>query len=310
VRTGLGDEADFAGSFAITLKPGQAYELCVFEEDHGPLTTDPIRRACLTVHCLWKRPEERNLITDHNEAVGGTWYARQTHTNVPTSIVAIGVSRTPPVVDADGIPHLKSPEGAPTSALTTTQNHFVELNPLRPGNHYFFLVLVTDSFGNWDFEEAELTTHRRKLSVGFPTIHIFNDGDPGTYGEGEFWFRVYFGTPPQPQIIEEFHLPTQDVDDWGETDRPYSIGIAHVGGFEVVKPGEENVWVGSRGIEHDGVFENDEQAWSLDTMLPIPAGRFVETVTNSTFFMDCPTATVGDDFHFGVDVKWSVDYAP
>ena len=43
VRTGLGDEADFAGSFAITLKPGQAYELCVFEEDHGPLTTDPIR---------------------------------------------------------------------------------------------------------------------------------------------------------------------------------------------------------------------------------------------------------------------------
>jgi len=26
--------------------------------------------------------------------------------------------------------------------------------------------------------------------------------------------------------------------------------------------------------------------------------------------MDCPVSTADDDFHYGVDVKWSVSYLP
>ena len=263
-----------------------------------------------TVHCIWKRPEERNLITDHNEAVGGTWYARQTHTNVATSIVEIGVSRTRPFFDADGIPHLKSPEGAPTSPLTTTQNHFVELNPLRPGNHYFFLVLVTDTFGNWDFEEAELTDAPAKAHRRLSHDAHLQRRRSGSVRRGRVLVRAYSGSPPQPQIIEEFHLPTQDVDDWGETDRPYSIGIAHAGGFEVVDPGEERCR-SARGASSttERSRTTNKRGPSTPCCRSLPVDSWKRSPTR-TFFMDCPTATVGDDFHFGVDVKWSVDYAP
>lgn len=311
VQTGLGDIADSQGHYPVTLKPGKVYEVCIFEENHGPRTTDPIRVACLKVFCLWKKPEERALITDQNTASGGTWHAHHVHTKVPTNIVTIGVSRVRPTLDGNGIPVLTSAEGAPTTPLTTSNDHFVEINPLLPGNHYFFLVLVTDSFGNWDFRQEELDTLRRKITVEFPTIHIFNDGDPFNDGEGEFWFRIYFGSPAQPVLVvdPDFHLPTQDIDDWGETDRPYSMGFAHAGPLEVVTPATSRVSVGSWGIEHDGIFESDEGAQSRDAVLPFPAGRFVETVTNSTFSMDCPSST-GDDFHYGVDVRWSVAYAP
>jgi hypothetical protein len=309
-------EAETKGTFALgaiplppRLKPGQTYEVGIFVAGHGPLTTDPIRNSYLKVFSVWKKPEGLKLITDQNEAFGGTWYWRQTHTRIPTDIMTIGVSRTKPTIDINGIPHLQSHEGEPTAPLVISDDHQVEINPLLAGNHYFFVVVVTDAFGNWDFQQAEFTTFRRKLTVEFPTVHIFNDGDPFDHGEGEFWFQVYFGGPRHQDVIQEFHLPTQDIDDWGETDRPYSVGFAHVGSLEVVNPGQESVWVGSRGIEHDGIFESDETAHSRDKALGLPVGRFVETVTNSTLTMDCVN-TNDSDFHYGVDVRWSVAYMP
>jgi hypothetical protein len=309
VRTGLGDEANFAGAYPITLKPGGTYEVSVFAAGHGPLSTDPILVTALKIFCLWKKPEVRNLITDQNRSTGGTWHRHQVGTSVPTNIVTIGVSRKAPQVDSNGIPHLQMPDGEPTAPLTTTNNHLVEIKPLFPGNHYFFAVVVADAFGNWDVKQEEFTCLRRKITVEFQTIHIFNDGDPSSYGEGEFWFRVHKGAFNQPKVIQDFHLPTQDIDDWSETDRPYPVGFAHVGSLEVVEPGEQNVGVSSWGIEHDGALDFDEGASSLGTFLPIPTGRFVENVSNNSLKMDCPTSTVDDDFHYGVDVRWSVEYA-
>src|SRR5690349_15208780 len=63
VRTGLGDVADRKGSWSVTLAPGQSYELGVFARGHGPLSTDPIRRATLVVFCVLKKPRELGLIT-------------------------------------------------------------------------------------------------------------------------------------------------------------------------------------------------------------------------------------------------------
>ena len=51
VVTGLGDVADTNGDYPVTLKPGMVYEVCAFQEGHGPRTTDPIRVACLKVFC-------------------------------------------------------------------------------------------------------------------------------------------------------------------------------------------------------------------------------------------------------------------
>lgn len=305
-RTGTGDEADLYGFYDITLRPGQTYEVCAFREGNGPLTTDPVRVSCLTIFCVLKKPEVRPLITDGNEAFGGTWYWRQIHTNVATNIVTIGVSRSAPTFDSNGIPHVNAPDGSPVAPLQTTNNHLVEIKPLLPGNHYFFVVMVADAFGNWDVREAQFTALRRQLTVEFPTVHVFNDGDGGGAGEAEFWFRVYTGSPQQPNVLEEFYRPQADVN----SGKPYSVGFAFVGPLEVVHPDRATVWVGSNSIEEDGFLESDEGAWSRDTNLPFPAGRFVENVTKSTFMMDCPTSTTGDDYHYGVDVRWSVAYMP
>jgi hypothetical protein len=307
VRTGLGDVADRAGSYVVTLKPGQIYEAWVSDRANGPLSADPLPQAVLKLFCLWDM--RTDLITDKNSSTGGTWHAHQIATSRPTSLVAIGASRKPPVTSGIGPPVIVTPDGGPAAPTGVSMNHLVQLLPLLPGNHYFFTAVVADAGGEWDVLNEEFDTLRRKLTVEFPTIHIFNDGDPFDHGEGEFWFRVYAGTRQQPNVIQDFHLPTQDIDDWGETDRPYSVGFAHLGAPETVKPGREGVLVGSWGVEHDGALESDEGAGG-DATLPLPAGRFVETVLNSTFRMDCPVTTTDDDFHYGVDVKWSVEYVP
>ena len=305
-------EAEFRGQYDIALKPGQFYEVAVFNSNRGPLPfIDPGLVAELKVFALWKKPENRKLITDQNSFWGGTWHLRHLHTNVPTNIVTIGVSRDAAEFDGNGIPSFKLSDGAPTAPLTTANDHFVEIKPLFAGNDYFFTVVVADVFGNWEVHEAKFTTLRRKITVEFPAIHIYNDGDPSTMGEGEFWFRVYTGKIFKTQVIQDFHLPTQDIDDWNETDRPYSVGFAHVGSLEIVEPITQNIGVSSWGVEHDGAFESDEGAGApLGIFLPIPTGKNVENVTNSFLRLDCPASTVDDDFHYGVDVRWSIEYQP
>jgi hypothetical protein len=307
VLTGKGDIADKEGDFPIDLKPGGIYEAGIYEEGHGPWHTDPKRVAHLLVYCIWKKPEVRNLITDHNRSAGGTWYKHQIATNVETDIVLIGVSTDPPQYDSDNIPRLKDPEGNLTEPTFTTQNHLLEFIGLRPGNHYFFSVMVADAFGNWETFLEPFDTLRRKLTVEFTTLHIYNDGDPMGLGEGEFWFSVSEGD----QVSQEFHIPTTDIDDWNETDRPYPLGFAHLGPLKNIAKGQESVQVLSRGIEHDGALENDEVAGLLTGVsLPLPTGSLSETVSNSPFFLDCPVATTGDDFHYGVDIRFSVEYLP
>jgi hypothetical protein len=310
ILTGRGDEADREGSFPVDLKPGETFDIGIFQEDHGPLATDPLPRETLTVFCLLKNGQLR-LITDENTATGGTWHSHQLATNVPTTIIAIGLSRTPPTFDGVGIPHLDNTEGGPTASLSpASANHLVQVKPLLPGNHYFFVALVTDSLGNWDFKVAEVDTLRRKITVQFSTLHIHNDGDGGGYGEGEFWFRVGQSSPSGYSILDDFHRDTQDIDDWSETDRPYSLGYAHLGQLKAVAPGEEGVFVTSWAIEHDGIFDSDEGAGFNDTWLPLPNGQGMETSVNNFLHVDCPTATVDDDFHYSMDVLWSVEYMP
>ncbi|MCK1546926.1 hypothetical protein IVB12_34640 [Bradyrhizobium sp. 179] len=309
VRTGLGDIADKEGSWSITLVPGQSYELGVFERGHGPLSIDPIRRATLLVFCLVKKPRERGLITDENRGFGGTWYFHQIHTRVPTSVVSFAVSRTPPVIDADGIPHPVSPEGDPSAPfIQGMMDHKADLLPLFPGNRYFFSAVVVDSRGDWEVRQDQFTTLRRVLNVEFPTLHIFNDGDPFDHGEASFTFRVFSGPVNQPTVIKDFDRATQDIDDWGETDRPYAMSFAHFGTpLAVADENEMSVSVASWGVEHDGFLEEDEAASNWGTRLPLPVGRN-ENVVQTTFLMDCPTSN--GDFHYGVNVRWSVSYVP
>jgi hypothetical protein len=147
-------------------------------------------------------------------------------------------------------------------------------------------------------------TLRRKFTVQFKVLHVFNDGDWATEGQAWFRFQVAFAEPWFVGVtpLEEFFRPEADIDDWGETDRPYSLGFAHIGELKEVNDDERVVWVGVRGHEEDDPFWGDLAEGAEPLPFPVGAG---ENVPNATFQLDCSGIS---DFHFGVDIAWSVAY--
>jgi hypothetical protein len=308
--TGLGDEADRSNKrapYTISLRPGEAYEAGIFGADHGPTTTDPIKFAGLIVYGLLKKPTGIALITDERLEFGGTWCKVQIHTQIPTNMVSIGVSRKPPTLDANGIPRPDHPDGTVFPGLALAMDHIHQIGVLFPGNDYFLSVVVVDATGNWDVRQRQFTALRRSIQIKFPKITVLNDGDPFDDGEGDFLFRV-FNPSIGGGIIEDFQTSTIDIDDWSETGRPYVMGFVHMGVPLVVSPETFEVSVSSFGTEHDGFLESDEYARNWGVVLPFPTGQFVENA-NGKFVMDCPIQS-DDDFHYNVDVEWSVTYVP
>jgi len=215
------------------------------------------------------------------------------------------VGRNPHAVDADGLPIPNKEDLVYADPVNLGVDHKVDFTPLLAGHRYFFTAMVSDWFGNWQVvQNEELYTLNRKLTVEFIKLHIYNDGDPFGHGKAKFYFQVM----EENEIVQSFHLPYIDIDDWGETDRPYSIYFKYSG---VPKPVESPfVFVRAMGTEEDGWLEADETAGLAFKQLATPAGRNVETVNNSLYLLDCPPNSVDDDFHFGVEVRWSVEYLP
>lgn len=304
--------AEQRGTFFVRLAPGEIQDVAVFQEGRPPIEEQVVQtraEAFLKVFCLLKAPEARTLVTDRNEETGGTWHARRLHTDVMTSLVMIGASRQPPYVDPDGMPHLVHPDGGPAFPGAFTDDHAVELRPLLPGHHYFLAAVVADVFGNWEAVIAEFDTLKRQVTVGFPTLHVYDDGDPHAHGEASFRFRVMHPPVQQPTVLRDFERPMADIDDWNETDRPYPLGYSYQSALAPVRDGEQQVWVASWGTEEDGIGESDEAAGNWGEPLSIPSGRGLEDVPHAHLLLDCPSTT-DDDFHYGVEVTWSVVYLP
>ena len=293
------------------LKPGDTYEVGLYENGHGPRTRNPIPLVNLTVYCLRKKPENRDLIRDQNLTFGGTWSSHQVHTIVPTSILALAVSRTRPLMHPVlGIPLPVEPDGTlpQESPVTYVDDHRADFDTILPGNHYFYSVVVVDQFGNWDWNSASRTPDtrefdalKRRMDIKFTKVHILDDGGAFSGDEADFEFRVYTGSPRDPKIVEEFSHHEDEID----TGNEYSVGVAHVGLPVVVSRAEMDVRVHSEATESGGT--SDEHAKSRDETLPFPLGPSERVPIPRTFVMDCfPNG--GDSFHYNVSVEWSVDY--
>ena len=315
-RVGTAD-ADSFGTWAQSLSAGRIYELGTFSAGRGPRTVRPNFLAYLRVGCI-VRGGRRSLILSRRFDRGGTWCSDVVRTSFPTHIIGIGADHTPPFFDADGIPQFEDTAGRLATPLPSTrrQTHSVEVNPLLPGQPHVYAVVVVNSRGEWDVATELFTTLRRKLTVSFPTVHIYNDGDANT-GEARFWFRVATGTLGGGfggRVLQDFHCPEFDVDDWSRTGRPYPMGFAHLGPPTSVVRGEERIYVQSWALEDEGPFDTDDGANSIVSkplrgQLPLPTGRLVESAGGHVL-LDCPPSTVGGEFHYGVDVNWDVQYVP
>jgi hypothetical protein len=96
----------------------------------------------------------------------------------------------------------------------------------------------------------------------------------------------------------------RDVDD-GDT---VLAGFVRSGSLEVVDPRQPNIQVGSRATESDAPWGND-YAQAIPTALPLPAGHD-EDVPNASLTLDAPPSSDGSEFHYSVEVAWSVSYGP
>lgn len=310
--TGQRGEAPLShGRYPISLQPGDRYECAVFALDHGPNKLDPIRVASLIVFCLLKKPAAIPLIMDTNESVGGTFYWNRIVTSQPTNIVEVGVSERAPELDPFGLPRLPERQG-PISPPSFTTDHRSEFTPLLAGHHFFFAAIVVDAFGNWDQRVMQLDTLKRTVTIDFPEVIVNNDGDESSVGEAEFWFKIIEGGTP---AIVEFNRPTQDVDDWSETGRPYALAFPdgkpfhHVIGPKPAVKGQDWISVLIHGTEYDDWPEEDEKAGGpFAQRLTIPSGRFVEAVSNQVFWVRCGTGGI-NDFNFSAKVVFSVSYS-
>lgn len=329
VLTGRGDEAQSWGSYTIGLKPGEKYEVHVYSNVEGPHSANYSPVSKLEVHCLVKDPEAPKLIVEgQGTHAGGTWSWHSVVTRIPTEIVLIGVSRTKPLVDSNGIPRIQMAEGRPTAPLTITHNHEVPIVGLLPGHHYYFVVLVKDAFGNWDVRQDEFTCWKRSITVLFDRLKIINDGDGSGAGDDcEFWFVVEAqqGVSREFRPIKTFHLPKQDRNTADDFPLLPLDQFQYLGVPEVVDPEWYHVFINSSGVERDGWLEDDEWAGpeqepeyyipNLGEHLPFPVGPD-ERVRDRPFRLHCtpdPIQRAEDsdlDFEYEVTGRWSVEYEP
>jgi hypothetical protein len=315
VRTARGKPS---GNHPMSLRPGDQYVAGVYAPLKGPKTVDPVVLTTITVCGILKRGRVSLILPDRNEDTGGTWRFHKLLTGVNTHLVLAEASRTPMRLDSNGIPRLPNPDGVPSKppSLVAFTQHEVELVALLPGNHYFFLAMVTDErTGNWDVLLTEFDTLKRKLTVQFPRIVVRNDGDDAAFSEADVWFSVRQGSDPTQAIkLDEFHLHFPYLDDWSNTGRPYSVGFAHIGVPASVQPGQEKVYVASWGVEDDPVWDERAGLQDFGRELPLPVGRF-ETVSNGALTIGCyprrdlPGGSQAT-FHYDADVLFSVDYVP
>ena len=296
-----------SGSFRIRIGLGEIFEAGIFASNAGP--PDPQQLAGVKIFGIAKQPQKMNFVERHWEEPGGTFLREIIQTSQSTTVAIIGCKRTPFEFDADGLPKFDNAEGVTSQTHHPSTGNDLLVMPLLPGNDYECKAVVVDDFGNWDIMTSNFKTQHRKITVQFTTLHIYNDSDPGAHGEAVFNFGVYYGeTPSSLKKIEEFFLPKMDIDDWSKTDRPYQLGFAHIGDFLAAKDDtERNIFVRSTGVEDDGPFDSDEGAWSTGGAITFPIG-FDEDVPSRHFRLDAPPSTDGSDFHYGVDVVWSVEY--
>ena len=195
-------------------------------------------------------------------------------------------------------------------------------NNLLPGNTVFFNILAWTATGDYDFiwnttgiapatVPESITLKRRQVSVRLAKLHVFDDSDDLSDGEGEFKLVVsQAGTSQTQQFSSSFEsgkavsVPASMKVDMG----PEAITLANQG-----------VLVRVDGAEDDSGFpwlgDNDMASTTLTLgsgghPLPFPVGEGKEEVNSQLLSLPSKMLTSGEEFSFLAEIRYDVNYVP
>jgi hypothetical protein len=321
------------GSFSQTLKPGQVYQVVLYNRSIDPNVVDPDGAsreqrpdASVTVVALLKDPERTNLIVDQARGIGGTWFRKVVRTTVPTFFVLQAGDRAP-FADADGLERFQAPLATVFDRPGTQHDRLIE--PLLPGNPIFSLMRVIDDDGNWQTAVDLFLTKQRKVTISFDKLHVINDGAEGdTTAEFRIWVMeggsvvqgYFFGNVDTFKITDE---PSPGDEDQ-ELIPLAPLCPTFVLGPTVVTDDTEEVGILTRGLIHRNVGANEHSRnfFSLgdefpdalagnalvpsSALFPFPTG-VAETVQNVPLVVR--TTPEGDvEFEYDVTALFTVEY--
>ncbi|MCA1586884.1 MAG: hypothetical protein LC791_19640 [Acidobacteria bacterium] len=308
---------------------GGLYQCRLFFDGQGNASGTGNVLAKLDFPCL-ARALRANVLTrcanvpQIDITAGGTFVSMAFATAVATMVRAqMGVN--PPSVITAGNPA----SFAPTDVVAREVSDGARLlqkvtlmDTLLPGNTVFFNILAWTAAGAWDFiwnttgvapttAPESLTLKRRRVSVRVTKLHVFDDSDDLSGGEGEFKLVVsQAGTSQTRQFSSSF-----------ESGKPLSVPPSmNVDiGPENITAANHGVLVRVDGAEDDSGFpwlDDDDLASTTLTLgsggqpLTFPVGEGKEEVISQPLSMPSKMLTSGDTFSFLAEIRYDVNYVP
>lgn len=267
---------------------------------------------------------------------GGTFVSMAFATAVP-SMVRAQLGATTPTVNTPGDPALFTPSSVVASAVSDAPKFLHKATlidellqpdttlhaPLLPGNPFFFVILAWDAAGSWDFvwnttgkaptvAPETVTAKRRAVGVRLAKLHVFDDSDDLSDGEGDFKLVITRGAG---------QVNTQSFSTSFATGETVAVppNMQFNSGLEVVIPATQQVLVRVDGHEDDTgsfPFPDDDDFASAPLgftgghPLHFPVGEGKETVDNELLALPSVPHAVGAKLSFLAELRISVKYDP
>jgi hypothetical protein len=274
-------------------------------------------------------------------STGGTFVSMAFATSVPSMARAQLGAAQPDVIASGGVlagPALSTPPAVVASAVSeggSKRLHKMTLidkllqpdtelhAPLLPGNALFFVVLAWNAEGSWDFvwnttgiapatSPETVMTKRRAVSVRLSKLHVFDDSDDLSDGEGEFKLVVTRDSGVS--------VNTQSFSTSFETGQTVSVppNMQFNSGLEVITPANRQILVRVDGHEDDtGSFPPDDDDYASAPLgftggqpLVFPVGEGKEEADNELLALPSVPHAVGGKLSFLAELRISVKYNP
>jgi len=302
------------------------YQVRLYREGEGKATGDGNVLDQLNFPCVLSDSGRSDFLTKCADApqvditAGGT-FVTLAFAGSKLTMSRVQLAKKEPFLGMAGFPVVPDKSVVASTHSESTGPKFLHKLALSdkrmlPGNTFFFVILVWDSNGNWDFVwdpaaatppalPKPITTKQRSTDIRLTKLYYLNDSDDLSDGEGYFSLIVQHNAPPAEPDVMPF-----DVTDFASgTSLDLVPPLGKTYGPEVVTGDIQDVSVAVFGKDEDsGLFAGDsDTAGTVLTPLQFPIGEGKEEVIDRLLSMESGRIG-GEELHFVAEVLYSVTY--